>query len=237
MIQTSLTAKAHRFFIKDLGDLHYFLSIKVISTKSGLLQTQHKYIHDLLAKTNMTGVKACTTPMSFIQFLQLTDGSLTTDGTQFRKVNGALQYLSLTRPNVSFAVNKLARFMHAPTVFHWSTTKRVLRYLMDTMYHGLFLKCHQHLHLTIFTDADWVGNQDDYTSTLLILFIQVGMPFLSVQRSKKCLLDPPLKPNIYLLPHVPLKFFGSQTCPMSCMLSVPLFHKFSMITLVPHIYQ
>lgn len=61
--------------------------------------------------------------------------------------------------------------MHAPTVFHWSTTKRVLRYLMDTMYHGLFLKCHQHLHLTLFTDADWVGNQDDYTSTLLILFI------------------------------------------------------------------
>lgn len=75
-------------------------------------------------------------------------------------------YLSLTRPNLSFAVNKLARFMHAPTVFHWSTTKRVLRYLMDTMYHGLFLKRHQHLHLTIFTDADWVG-----TSTLLILFI------------------------------------------------------------------
>lgn len=85
-----LHALAHRFSIKDLDDLHYFLSIKVISTKSGLLWAQHKYIHDLLAKTNMTGVKACTTPMSFIQFLQLTDGFLTTDATQFRKVNGTL---------------------------------------------------------------------------------------------------------------------------------------------------
>ena len=67
----------------------------------------------------MTGAKECTTPMSSSQSLQLNDGSAPTDATQYRQVIGALEYLSLTRSDVSFVVNK-DRFMHAPTVIHWS---------------------------------------------------------------------------------------------------------------------
>lgn len=92
--------------------------MELLPTKSSLLLTQHKYIRDLLAKTNMTGVKECTTPMSSSQPLQLNDGSPPTDATQFHQVIEALQYLSLTRLDVSFAVNKLARLMHAPTETH-----------------------------------------------------------------------------------------------------------------------
>ena len=60
---------ARRFFVKDLSNLHYFLGIEVLPTKFILLLTQHKYICDLLAMTNMTSAKACTTPMSSTQSL------------------------------------------------------------------------------------------------------------------------------------------------------------------------
>jgi hypothetical protein len=42
---------------------------------------------------------------------------------------GALQYLTFTRPDICFAVNRVCQFMHAPTDSHWAPVKRILRYL------------------------------------------------------------------------------------------------------------
>ncbi|CAA7014967.1 unnamed protein product [Microthlaspi erraticum] len=80
-------------------------------------------------------------------------------------VVGSLQYLSLTRPDISFAVNKLSQFMHRPTNEHWAAVKRVLRYLLGTKTHGIFLHAKNTPTLHAFTDSDWAGNKDDYTST------------------------------------------------------------------------
>jgi hypothetical protein len=97
-----------KFSLKDLGPLHFFLGVEVIPTKEGLFLTQHKYIRDMLSKTSMDGAKDVTTPLSTLVSLKLADGSSSVDSTEYRKVIGALQYLSLTRPNISFAVNKLS---------------------------------------------------------------------------------------------------------------------------------
>ena len=64
--------------------------------------------------------------------------------------------------------------MHSPTETHWSATKRLLCYLQYTIHHGLFLKRHQKLYLTAFTDADWAGNSDNARLTLITLSILVG---------------------------------------------------------------
>ena len=134
-----MQALATRFLVKNLGDLNYFLGIKVLPISSSMLLTQHKYIHDLLTKTGMSGAKEYTTLMSSTQSLSLHDGSLLTNATQFRQVIGALQYLSLTRLDISYVVNKLARFMHSPSEIHWSVAKGVLRYLKFEIHHELFL--------------------------------------------------------------------------------------------------
>jgi len=77
-----------------------------------------------------------------------------------------MQYLSLTRPNISFAVNKLSKFMHKPTTAHWTTSKRLLRYLKHTIFHGIHIRRNIASKLITYYDVDWAGNCDDRKSTL-----------------------------------------------------------------------
>ena len=150
-----------KFSLKDLGPLHFFLGVEVIPTKEGLFLTQHKYIRDMLSKTSMDGAKDVTTPLTTSVSLKLADGSSSVDSTEYRRVIGALQYLPLTRPDISFVVNKLSQFMHSPTQTHWTATKRLLRYLKNTIFHGINIRKTSSPALTCFSDADWAGSLDD----------------------------------------------------------------------------
>ncbi|CAA7058112.1 unnamed protein product [Microthlaspi erraticum] len=154
-----------RFSLKDLDDISYFLGIEVHRTKEGLHLTQYKYISDLLQRTNMTDCKPIATPMCPNTPLTLFSGTPLDDLTEFRMVVGSLQYLSLTRPDISFSVNKMSQFMHRPTHDHWQAVKRILRYRAGTMRRGIFLAAANRPILHAFTDADWGGNKDDYIST------------------------------------------------------------------------
>uniref|UniRef100_A0A2N9H7X1 Reverse transcriptase Ty1/copia-type domain-containing protein n=1 Tax=Fagus sylvatica TaxID=28930 RepID=A0A2N9H7X1_FAGSY len=154
-----------KFSLKDMGLLHFFLGIEVVPTQAGLFLSQHKYVRDLLSKTNMSAAKDVSTPLSTSQSLKLVDGTTPVDSSDFCRIIGSLQYLSLTRPDISFAVNKLSQFMHKPTQTHWTTTKRLLRYLKQTIFHGIQISKSGLPLLTTFSDADWAGNVDDRTST------------------------------------------------------------------------
>lgn len=156
---------SQRFSLKDLGTLSYFLGIEATHTPTGLLLTQKRYIADFLHRTNMTNAKTVATPMCSTEQLTLQSGRPLEDPKQFRAVVGSLQYLSLTRPDISFAVNRMSQYMHQPTDEHWSAVKRILRYLSSTISHGVFFSRHNTPTLHAFTDADWAGNKDDYTST------------------------------------------------------------------------
>ena len=78
----------------------------------------------------MTDAKPVLTPLPTSPSLQLHSGSPLPDPTEYRTVVGSLQYLLLTRPDLAYAVNKLSQYMHAPTTYHWSFVKRLLRYLL-----------------------------------------------------------------------------------------------------------
>ena len=160
-----ITSLSHRFSIKDLGHLSYFLGIELTRLSHGLHLSQHRNIGDLLQRMKMMNAKPSSTPMCPNTTLTLLSGAPLTDPTEYRMAIGSLQYLSLTRPDVSFAVNKLSQFMHRPTTEHWTAIKRVLRYLSGTMSHGVFFPTKTSTALHAFTDAYWAGNRDDYTST------------------------------------------------------------------------
>jgi histone deacetylase 1/2 len=155
------------FAIKDLGVLHYFLGIEVKRSNDELLLTQERYAKDVLQRVGMEACKPISTPLSSTERLSLHEGDKLgpADSTRYRSIVGALQYLTLTRPDIAFAVNKVCQFLHSPTTVHWAAVKRILRYMKDTLQLGLrFRKSRSNL-VSAFTDADWAGCPDDRRST------------------------------------------------------------------------
>jgi histone deacetylase 1/2 len=155
------------FALKDLGELHYFLGIEVSKVRNGILLTQEKYANDILERVGMSQCKPVNSPMSTSEKLSRYEGSILgpKDATNYRSVVGALQYLTLTRPDISFAVNKVCQFLHAPTTVHWAAVKRILRYLKQTTNIGLKIGRSSSLLVSAFSDADWAGCLDDRRST------------------------------------------------------------------------
>jgi histone deacetylase 1/2 len=95
------------------------------------------------------------------------DGTLLAvgDATRYRSIVGGLQYLTLTRPDLAFSVNKVCQFLHVPTTAHWSAVKRILRYVKGAMDVGLYIRKSNSRLVSAFSDADWVGSVDDRRST------------------------------------------------------------------------
>jgi len=79
------------------------------------------------------------------------------DPTLYRSLAGALQYLTFTRPDISFAVQQVCLYMHDPREPHLNALKRILRYLRGTIDHGLHLYASPSHALTAYSDADWGG--------------------------------------------------------------------------------
>lgn len=123
--------------MKDLGDLHFFLGIEAKRTSTALVLTQTKYTLDLLTRTHMQDSKPCPTPLASGSKLSAYDGAPLSDATEYRSIVGALQYLTLTRPDICYAVNQVCQFMHAFTTVLLRVVKRILRYLKGSLGLGL----------------------------------------------------------------------------------------------------
>ncbi|XP_062088899.1 uncharacterized mitochondrial protein AtMg00810-like [Humulus lupulus] len=154
-----------KFALKLLGSVSYFLGFEAIRTVVGLFLTQFKYATELLQKTSFDDSKEAPTPMILGNKLCLGNRPLFDKSEVYRSVLGALQYLTLTRPDFSFSVNKLSQFIKAPTVNHWTAYKRVLRYIRGTIHLGLHFKPTAVMSLEEYSDVDWASNLDDRKST------------------------------------------------------------------------
>ena len=143
-----------QFALKELGPISYFLGVEVTSTSIDLHFSQQKYINDLLFWADMSDCKPYPTPMASGPPLSLHAGKLLPDPTIYRSFSGVFQYCTITWPNLSYAVNKLYQFMHAPTTSHWKGLKRLLPYLKATQSHGLSFQSSPDFSLTAYNDAD-----------------------------------------------------------------------------------
>ena len=101
------------------------------------------------------------TILGFLQFLY----GIRAKRSRVRDPAHALQYLTLTRPDISFSVNKVCQYLHAPTTTHWTAVKRILRYLQGTLQIGLTFQKSGSTLLSAFSDADWAGCLDDRRAT------------------------------------------------------------------------
>jgi len=84
---------------------------------------------------------------------------------------GSLVYLTVTRPDISYAVHQVSQFMTTPHFTHFSAVIRILRYLKGTLFHGLHFSSQSSLELHVYTNADWAGDPTDHRSTTGYCFL------------------------------------------------------------------
>ncbi|XP_034217443.1 uncharacterized mitochondrial protein AtMg00810-like [Prunus dulcis] len=165
-LQQFISFLGGHFNIKDLGPLSYFLGLQVLHKDGTLHINQLKYAHDLLKKANLLNSKPVSTPLAAKVLLFVSDGALISNPTEYRLLVGSLQYLTLTRPDISFVVNTVAQFMSAPRTSHLVAAKRILRYIKGTIDLGLtFTPQTASTRLSAYSDADWAGCPDSRRST------------------------------------------------------------------------
>jgi hypothetical protein len=135
------------FEMKDLGPLSYFLSLEVSSSSDGYYLTQAKYTSDLISRAGITDSKIVDTPIEYNNRLNTYDGEPLPDATLYRQLVGSLVYLTVTRPNISYAIHIVSQFMAAPRSLHYAVVLRILRYLKGTLFHGLHFSSQSSLTL------------------------------------------------------------------------------------------
>ncbi|KAG6401083.1 hypothetical protein SASPL_137928 [Salvia splendens] len=124
----------------------------------------------------LLGCKPASTPMDSIKQLQMDAGPPLDDPTANRRLIGRLVYLYITRPDITFAVNKLSQFLSKPCLDHSLAAERVLRYLKGTIGHGLFYSAQADISPSIFSEADWAGCPDTRRSISgFCLFIDTSL--------------------------------------------------------------
>ncbi|XP_019175785.1 PREDICTED: uncharacterized protein LOC109171109 [Ipomoea nil] len=155
---------ALEFKVRYMGVSSFFLRIETVQLATGLLLSQQRYLKDILKRAGMVDCKPVATPVSSAKPVE---GPVVpyADPTHYRSLAGALQYLTVTRPDLSYAVNRLCQHMHAPTTADWAGLKRVLRYVNGTLNLGLHISCSESLDIHAYSDSDWAGNPDDRKST------------------------------------------------------------------------
>ncbi|GJU63696.1 ribonuclease H-like domain-containing protein [Tanacetum coccineum] len=126
------------FAMTNLGSLNYFLGVSAQRTASGMFLSQSKFAVEILERANMQKCNPCKTPVDPESKLG-PDGEPVSDHTLYRSLAGALQYLTFTRPDLSYVVQHVFLYMHDPCYPHFTALKRILRYVRGTIDHGLQL--------------------------------------------------------------------------------------------------
>nr|KYP44454.1 hypothetical protein KK1_034031 [Cajanus cajan] len=125
------------FQTKDLGSLKYFLGIEVAQLKEGVVISQRKYALDILKETGLENCRPIDSPMDPNQKLMMYQGEIFLDPKRYRRLVGKLIYLTITRPDISFAIGVVSQIMQNPHIDHWNAVIRILRYIKSAPGQGL----------------------------------------------------------------------------------------------------
>ncbi|XP_019167302.1 PREDICTED: uncharacterized protein LOC109163036 [Ipomoea nil] len=146
-----------KFGIKDLGSIKFFLGIEVARTPHGLVLSQRKYALDILAESGLEGCRPSAFPIEQNHKLRADSDGALVDASRYRRLVGRLLYLTVTRPDITYAVNILSQFVSTPRQEHMDAAYRLLRYLKNVPGQGILLSNSTGLDLLAYCDADWGG--------------------------------------------------------------------------------
>ncbi|PKU79054.1 Retrovirus-related Pol polyprotein from transposon TNT 1-94 [Dendrobium catenatum] len=162
-IQTILAELRSAFALKQLGQISLFLGIQVTRSNKGFFLSQAHYAQKLLEDAGLSTCKPAPTPIAPASKHQLPNSQPFQDAFLYRRLAGALQYLSITRPDIAFAVNQVCQQMQTPTDHDFQQLKRILRYVKGTISYGLPIIAGD-TNLRTFANADWASDTTDRKS-------------------------------------------------------------------------
>lgn len=167
LLTSLVKSLAKEFSISDLGDLHHFLGITVYRTTPRLFLSQEQYALEIMDGANMLNCHSISTPIDTSSKHSMSSGTPYSDPSKYRSLARALQYLTPTRPDITYVVQQICLFMDAPLDTHFQLIKRVLHLSMShgTIHFGLQLHCTSQHELISYRDADWAGCPDTRKST------------------------------------------------------------------------
>ncbi|XP_057443849.1 uncharacterized mitochondrial protein AtMg00810-like [Lotus japonicus] len=162
------------FEMSDMGELSYFLGIEFLRTEKGVFMSQKKYALEVLKRFNLLDCNYVTTPVDCGIVLTKADTGKAVDSTMYKQIVGSLRYLCCSRPEISYGVGLVSRFMENPKESHFMAAKRILRYVKGTIDHGVLFPGRAYnlrSEMIGYVDADWCGDKDDKKSTTGFVFL------------------------------------------------------------------
>ncbi|KAJ9560810.1 hypothetical protein OSB04_005970 [Centaurea solstitialis] len=159
-----------KFEMSDLGLLAYYLGIEVTQTGGGISIKQSGYANKILTKARMLDCNETKIPMDPGTKLIKTEGGELVDATKYRSLIGCLRYLLHTRPDLSYSVGLLSRFMQEPKEQHMKAIRQVLRYIKGTLNFGITYKKKGGCKLLGYSDSSYGINTEEGKGTTGIVF-------------------------------------------------------------------
>ncbi|KAG7533498.1 Zinc finger CCHC-type [Arabidopsis thaliana x Arabidopsis arenosa] len=159
------------FEMSDLGKLTYYLGIEVTQSNEGIVLNQNRYALKILEEAGMKNCNPVRTPMDPSFKASKSEHEKEVDATMYRKNVGCLRYLLHTRPDLSYCVGVLSRYMQSPRESHAIAMKQVLRYLKGTTALGIsFSRSKEVPKLIGYSDSSHNVDPDDGKSTMGHIF-------------------------------------------------------------------
>jgi len=187
------TRLSQKYQMSALGPVKQFLGIEVKQTQhSGTHYraiTQSRFISTILSRFGISSCRSVATPLDKGKLFIKATPELTSPPSpqkEYQAVIRSLMYLMMgTHPDLAYTVSTLSKFSSNPSSDHFSTAKRVLRYLQTTATLSLTFIMNQGSRLEGYSDSDWAGDKDDSKSTSGYLFTLSGAAICWKSRKQK----------------------------------------------------
>ncbi|CAM8920281.1 unnamed protein product [Rhodiola kirilowii] len=174
------------FAVKDMGEADVILGIRIKRENKGLALSQSHYVEKVLKKFDCLNCSPVSTPMDPSVKLLPNMGEAVSQ-LEYSQVIGCLMYaMTSTRPDIAYAVGKLSRYTSNPCTHHWEAIRRVLKYLKGTINYGLVYAGFPSV-LEGYTDASWITNLEDHSSTSGWVFLFWGGAISWASKKQTCI--------------------------------------------------
>ena len=140
--------------MKNRGPLTYFQGLEAHIDSNDIFLNQHKYTHDLITLVGLQNASSSNIPLEVNTKYQSEEGDILPDPIVFRQWVGNLNYLTITRLNISFSVQQVSQVMHTLHHLHLVVVRHIINHLRRIPSNGLFFPIGSPLRLSAYSDDD-----------------------------------------------------------------------------------